>query len=62
MQRGDFFANIKNIILFGVFGTFVAFTSFSLMTIGLKNSIPMTMYKRNDETGLYTESELNLTA
>ena len=37
MQRGNFFANIKTILLFGVFGTFVAFFSFSVMTIYLKN-------------------------
>ena len=28
MQRGNFFANIKNVMLFGVLGTFVAFFSF----------------------------------
>jgi len=33
MQRGNFFANIKNVMLFGVLGTFVAFFSFSAMTI-----------------------------
>lgn len=33
MQRGNFFRNIKNILLFGIFGTFVAFFSFSAMTI-----------------------------
>ena len=37
MQRGNFFANIKTILLFGVLGTFVAFFSFSAMTIYLKN-------------------------
>ena len=37
MQRGNFFANIKTILLFGVFGTFVSFFSFSAMTIWLKN-------------------------
>jgi sodium/hydrogen exchanger 8 len=37
MQRGNFFANIKTILLFGVLGTFVAFFSFSAMTIYAKN-------------------------
>jgi NhaP-type Na+/H+ or K+/H+ antiporter len=37
MQRGNFFANFKTITLFGVIGTFVAFTSFSLLTIYLNN-------------------------
>ena len=41
MQRGDFFANISNILLFGVLGTFVAFFSFSSMTILLKRSFQM---------------------
>ena len=33
MQRGNFFANFRTITLFGVLGTFVAFTGFSLATI-----------------------------
>jgi NhaP-type Na+/H+ or K+/H+ antiporter len=37
MQRGNFFANIKNVILFGVFGTFVAFFSFSFMTMWMNS-------------------------
>ena len=37
MKRGNFFANLKNILLFGILGTFVAFTSFSLMTIYLND-------------------------
>lgn len=37
MQRGNFFSNIANIMCFGVIGTFVAFFSFSFMTIYLKN-------------------------
>ena len=37
MQRGDFFDNFRTITLFGVLGTFVAFTSFSLLTIYLNN-------------------------
>ena len=41
MHRGDFFGNIGNVMLFGVLGTFVAFFSFSAMTIGIKNNIPL---------------------
>ena len=37
MQRGNFFANIKNVMLFGVFGTFVAFFSFSSMTMAMNS-------------------------
>jgi len=41
MHRGDFFGNIGNVLLFGVLGTFVAFFSFSAMTIGLKEWLPI---------------------
>ena len=37
MQRGNFFANIKNVLMFGILGTFVAFFSFSAFTIWLKD-------------------------
>lgn len=37
MQRGNFFANFNMVMLFGVIGTFVAFASFSYMTIYMKN-------------------------
>ena len=37
MQRGNFFKNFKTVMLFGVIGTFVAFFSFSAMTIYAKN-------------------------
>ena len=37
MQRGNFFANIKNILMFGVLGTFVCFFGFSALTIYFKN-------------------------
>lgn len=49
MQRGNFFANIKNISLFGVIATFVCFVSFSWMTITLKNMNFMMQY--NGTTG-----------
>ena len=62
MQRGDFFENISNVILLGVFGTFVAFGTFSFMTIGLKELIPMSMYKLNPKTNEYDESTLDLKA
>ena len=44
MQRGNFFVNIKTILLFGVLGTFVAFFAFSALTIYLKNLNYMTQY------------------
>lgn len=33
MQRGNFFRNLNNILVFGVLSTFVCFTIFSLFTI-----------------------------
>ena len=44
MQRGNFFANIKNVLLFGILGTFVAFFSFSAGTIYLKDLGYMSQY------------------
>lgn len=44
MQRGNFFANIKNVMLFGVLGTFVAFFSFSAMTIWMSRQEWMWQY------------------
>ena len=38
MQRANFFKNFKTVMLFGVLGTFVAFFSFSAMTIYVKKS------------------------
>jgi len=40
-------------MLFGVIGTFVAFGTFSVLTITLKNALDLTMNKRNAETGEY---------
>lgn len=37
MQRGDFFANLKNISIFGVLSTFLCFAVFSVITIVVKN-------------------------
>jgi NhaP-type Na+/H+ or K+/H+ antiporter len=56
MQRGNFFKNFKTIMLFGIFGTFVAFFSFSGMTIYLKNLGFMKQY--DGETGQWSDLEL----
>ena len=61
MQRGDFFANISPILLFGVLGTFVAFFSFSAMTIFAKRNMQLWQYKLNLDTKEYDKIELNLT-
>ena len=39
MQRKKFFSNIRNIVLFGLVGTIIAFASFSLLTILYKDYI-----------------------
>lgn len=59
MQRGNFFANIANIMCFGVIGTFVAFFSFSAMTIFLKNQGFMQQF--NGETMEWKPLELEST-
>ena len=56
MQRGNYFTNIKTILLFGVLGTFVAFFLFSGMTIYLKNLGFMTQY--DGATGEWSKLEL----
>ena len=56
MQRKNFFANIKNILLFGILGTFVAFFSFSAMTIFMKNKGFMTQY--DGKTSQWTQLDL----
>jgi len=49
LQLGEFFKNIKNILILGLFGTIITFTSFSLLTIAFNRAIPMSMYKRMDD-------------
>ena len=46
MHRGDFFANIDSVALFGLIGTFVCFTFFSLMTIWITD-----MWEMNEING-----------
>lgn len=41
MHRGDFFANLKLVLIFGVLGTLVSFTMFSFMTIQLTDWFDM---------------------
>lgn len=49
MHRGDFFANLKMVMVFGVIGTIVSFTMFSLMTIKITEMYPMEAF--NGTTG-----------
>lgn len=49
MKRKEFFKNFTNILLFGLFGTLITFTSFSVMTyIVCKFDI---LWKYNGHTG-----------
>lgn len=60
MQRGDFFGNLSNIMLFGVLGTFVAFFSFSALTIFIKGKMDLFMYKHNTTTNEFDKLEMKL--
>lgn len=44
MHRGDFFANIKIVIIFGVLGTLISFTTFSFFSVQLTNWMEMGVY------------------
>jgi len=41
MHRGEFFANLKIVIIFGVIGTMISFTTFSGLNLLLKELWPM---------------------
>ncbi len=56
MQRGNFFGNLKNIMTFGILGTFVGFFCFSLMTISIKNL--NFMQQIDGKTGIWKNLEL----
>ena len=58
MQRKKFFENIRNIILFGLVGTIIAFISFSLMTILYKDYIGE-MTQVDGATGVTTMLDLS---
>lgn len=59
MQRKKFFANIRNIVLFGLIGTLIAFISFSSMTVLYKDYIVGEMYQTNGETGVVSILDLS---
>jgi len=52
MHRGDFFNNIFMVFIFGVCGTLVCFTVFSLMTIWVTDVWPMQMI--DGKTGVWS--------
>lgn len=44
MHRGTFFENLKMVMIFGVIGTLISFSTFALMTIGMNNAMEMGVY------------------
>ena len=58
MQRKKFFANIKNIVLFGLIGTIIAFVSFSGMTVLYRDFTGRPLTQTNGETGEVTPLDL----
>jgi NhaP-type Na+/H+ or K+/H+ antiporter len=50
MHRGEFFANIKMVLIFGVVGTIISFTLFSLMTVALGEAVDMHVYDGKEHT------------
>lgn len=59
MQRKKFFENIRNIVLFGLVGTLIAFVSFSGFTILYKDVFVGEMYQVNGKTGVTSILELS---
>lgn len=59
MQRKKFFSNIKNIVLFGLVGTIIAFVSFSGLTVLYKTYFNKEMTQTNGETGVTTILDLS---
>lgn len=60
MYRKKFFANISNILLFGVVGTFIAFGTFSGLTIFTINSIELKQYVYSTDIKGWVESHVSL--
>jgi len=59
MHRGEFFANIKIVIIFGVIGTMISFTCFSGLNILLKEIWPMRVW--SGTTGKWSDLKLENT-
>jgi len=59
MQRKKFFENIRNIILFGLVGTIIAFISFTGFTILYKDVLVGEMTQVNGKTGVTSILDLS---
>ena len=60
MYRKKFFANIKNIVLFGVIGTFIAFGTFSGLTILYCKKFGLKQFTYDHDQGVWIETTLSL--
>ena len=60
MYRKKFTANLRNILLFGVVGTFVGFACFSVMTIQYCNRVELKQYTYDEADNVWVESTLSL--
>jgi len=60
MYRKKFFANITNIVLFGVIGTFIAFGTFSGLTVLAFDNLNITQTQYDIEKEIWVESPLSL--
>ena len=60
MYRKKFCANLRNILLFGVVGTFIGFASFSVMTIEYCKRVELKQYVYDEEEQVWVASTLTL--
>ena len=60
MQRQKFFENITNVVLFGILGTFIAFSVYIGITILFTNYFEMTKSVFNKQTGMWESYPLDL--
>lgn len=56
MHRGDFFKNIKMVLIFGVIGTLVSFTMFSIITVKINQWYKMDVF--DGKTGKWGTLEM----
>lgn len=55
MNRGYFFANIKIVMIFGIIGTLISFSTFSVMTTYMSNWVNMKEAVYNGKTDLWED-------
>lgn len=60
MYRKKFFENLRNIVLFGVFGTFTAFAGYTSVTLLGLHYVDLTQHIYSKETGTWTTEPVTL--